>query len=39
MFYKISSIIENKIYATKIINVYYVQNIKRKKNFHKEIFC
>ena len=26
-----------KIYATKIIKVFSVQNIKSKKNFHKEI--
>ena len=27
-----------KIYATKIIKVFYVQNIISKKNFHKELF-
>ena len=27
-----------EIYATKIIKVFSVQNIKSKKNFHKELF-
>ena len=27
-----------KIYATKIIKVFFVQNINSKKNFHKDFF-